>query len=402
MNSPLPAPAETGDDTRGRRVLHVCTDYGVTSETFVPDAIEAAEGTGWQGWVAALRVHDRRRFPCPPDDRLIVAPALSLRRRGWDKLLRRSPTERFASAVADGIAAARPAIIHAHFGWAGLYALPIAQRTGLPLVCTFHASDVTIFPQRMAHGEDASPTYAPLFARLDHAFVVSRYIADALRDIGWRGETEIIPAGVRLDRFPPREAAPPLDPPRLVYVGRLVPRKGLDVLLHAVAHMRSRGSDVVLDVIGEGPEFGAYRKLASTLDVATVTRFLGAQGSSEIRTALAAAHALVMPSRTMPSGEVEGSPVVLKEALAVGVPVVATTSGGIPEVVPPRYRRELVPEDDPIAIAERVEKLLAAPTSFAERARVGRDWVETQFDWQVLGRRTAEIYSRLASARSSA
>jgi glycosyltransferase involved in cell wall biosynthesis len=105
---------------------------------------------------------------------------------------------------------------------------------------------------------------------------------------------------------------------------------------------------------------------------------------------------MVMPSRAMPSGEVEGSPVVLKEALAVGVPTVATRTGGTEEVIPPPLRDELVPSDDPAALAQRIDAVIADRPNWPERVRVGQAWVAAEFDWSVLGRRTAQIYERLA------
>lgn len=380
------------------RVLHVTSDYGKTSETFVVDAVQAAEDAGWEAWVAALRLHDRVGFPFPPNDRLFHVPP-PLPRRILDRALRRNVFTRFADAVAPAAAQARPSVVHAHFGWAALWARPLAERLGLPLVCTFHASDVTVFPAPRQGATCVSPTYAEVFRRLDHAFVVSEHIASALRVLGWSGPAEILPAGVRLELFPLRTETPPLRPIQLLFVGRLVARKGLDVLLRALVELRRHEPDVRLDVIGDGPLRREYDELAVRMAPTGSVRFLGAQGRTGVRAALDRAHILVFPSRTMPSGEVEGSPVVVKEALAVGVPVVATGSGGTPEVIPPELRDELVPEDDPTALATRLAAVLQAPDSWEERARVGRHWVEEQFDWTILGRRTAATYTRLVSAR---
>ena len=263
--------------------------------------------------------------------------------------------------------------------------------------CTFHASDVTTFPERPPVPGGVSTTYAEVFDRLDHAFAVSEFVASALQEIGWRGRTDILPAGVPLDLFPQRPSAPRADPVRILYVGRVVTRKGLDVLLRALAELRPDDAAVTLDVIGDGPQLREYEALARRVVPDRTVRFLGAAGRPEVLAALRRAHVLVVPSRTMPSGEVEGSPVVVKEALAVGVPVVATRSGGLPEVVPPRYRDELVPEDDPVALAGRLSAVLEDPDAWPERAHVGRAWVEEQFDWAVLGQRTVAMYSRLAA-----
>jgi glycosyltransferase involved in cell wall biosynthesis len=379
-------------------VLHVATDYGEISETFVAEAILAAEEAGWEAWVAAVRVRNRDRFPHPPADRVITPPTLSLVRRVRDRLLARSPQQRFAESVIGRVRVAEPSVLHAHFGWAALYGLPIARFLDIPLVCTFHASDVTIFPARPSSESSISPTYAALFADLSIALAVSEFTAQALRGLGWRGPTEVVPAGVRLEKFPLRSRVPPPEPARLLFIGRLVPRKGLDVLLESVAELRRRRPTLTLDVIGDGDRRSDYQNLAQRLGLAGSVRFRGIRGSSEIASALQEAHVMVMPSRELPSGEAEGSPVVLKEALAVGVPVVATRTGGTEEVVPPDFRDELVPGDDAHALAERIDAVLDDAAAWPERARIGREWVAAQFDWQRLGRRTAAIYEHVVSA----
>jgi colanic acid/amylovoran biosynthesis glycosyltransferase len=366
------------------------------SETFVGDAIWAAEAAGWTAWLATLRIHNRALFPHPPDDRVLLAPPEpALPRRVVNRLRRRSTLGWFATVIAARLESDLPSLVHAHFGWAAPFALEFAEKLELAFACTFHASDVTVWPSPPATAGGTSASYEAVFRRLDHAFVVSEFIADKLRAIGWHGPTEILPAGVRLDLFPERPAPPRPDPLRLLYVGRLVPRKGADVLLQAFAGLRERLPDAVLDVVGEGDHRAEYEQLARDLLPSDAVEFHGAGDRRAVLAGLRRAHVLVVPSRTMPSGEVEGSPVIVKEALAVGVPIVATRSGGLPEVIPPVFRDELVPEDDPTALAEQLRRVLEDTGSWKERARVGRAWVEREFDWEVLGARTAATYSRL-------
>ena len=189
-------------------MLHVAVAYGVTSETFVVDAVNAADDAGWEAWLVALDIENRARFPNPPDERIIRVPGFSPARRARDRLVRRSGTDRFARSVLRMAEAAEPTLLHAHFGWAALYALPLARMLDVPLVCTFHASDVTVFPQRPSSPDRVSPTYRALFAHLAQALAVSAFIAREVRDLGWRGPTEVIPAGVSLERFPHRSEPP--------------------------------------------------------------------------------------------------------------------------------------------------------------------------------------------------
>ena len=100
----------------------------------------------------------------------------------------------------------------------------------------------------------------------------------------------------------------------------------------------------------------------------------------------------------MPTGQAEALSNVITRALAVSVAVVARRSGGIPEAVPPSFRAELVPEDDAVAVEERIAALLEERAGWDERARIGRAWVEKDFDWKKLAPRIASVYETLSSA----
>jgi glycosyltransferase involved in cell wall biosynthesis len=202
-----------------------------------------------------------------------------------------------------------------------------------------------------------------------------------------------VPAGVQLLDFPFRRPDCEREHARLLFVGRQVPVKGLDVLLRALALVRAETPSAQLDVIGDGPRRREHEALARTLGVSDGVRFLGSRSSADVADALRAADLLVVPSRTTPDGQREGSPVITKEALAVGVPIVATRSGGISETIPPAQRSELVPEEDPGALAAGILARLADRSDWEDRALSGRAWVEQEFDWRVLGRRLANVYA---------
>jgi glycosyltransferase involved in cell wall biosynthesis len=273
----------------------------------------------------------------------------------------------------------------------GLDALPIAQRLGIPLLVSFHGTDVTVdpaLPGRARH-------YRRLLQRLHRATAVSDFIEGKLRALGFAGDVDRVPAGVRLDRFPFRGPRTLNGEVRLLFVGRQVPRKGLDVLLRALPQL-SATREVWLDVIGDGPSRAANEGLARELGLARRVVFHGAQPHDAVRDALGRADLLVLPSRTPPDGEAEGSPVITKEALAIGLPIVATDNGGTVETLPPAYRHELVPEDDAGALAARIDDVVAQHGRWPERVGEGRRWVEEQFDWRVLARRLAGIYEELA------
>jgi glycosyltransferase involved in cell wall biosynthesis len=378
--------------------MHVVSWYGAMSETFLYQAITQLADRGWDTWLGTRSVENRAVFPFPPDDRIVLAapdrrrrPLRSLIRGQFDQVGVRWP----ASA-----AAVHPDVIHAHFGWSALDALTHPALPDAPLVATFHGSDATVYPfgrrryRPLAGLLRVGHAYRDLTARLSATIAVSRHVESALRRLGFEQQIDVVPAGVALEDFPYRGALLPEEGPRLLFVGRQFRVKGLDVLLRALPAIRARHPQTRLEVIGYGSEQAHNEDVARQLGLDGAVTFHGGLPSSEVRAALREAHILVLPSRTMPDGQAEGSPVVTKEAFATGLQVVGTRCGGIPETFPPELRDELVAEEDHAALARRVLDLLAHPEDWSERAELGRRWVEREFDWKVLAARTEGVYLR--------
>jgi colanic acid/amylovoran biosynthesis glycosyltransferase len=373
------------------RVAHVVRRYGVASQTFVADAVADLDRIGWSGWVLARSVENGSLYPLPREERILLGSRPPLGQRVAQRALMRSGAERRAAWWNEAIAAARPDLLHAHFGWAGVDALPAARSAGLPLVVTFHGTDLTVHP----HTARGRREYAAMLAGLDQAIVVSRFLAGRLRAIGYHGPLEVVPTGVRLDRPQVRREPRADGSTRLLFVGRQVRVKGLDVLLRALPRLCADEPRLVLEVIGDGPERARNDALARKLGVRRHVSFRGAQPREQVLAALERADLLVVPSRTTADGAAEGAGLVPKEAMAAGLPVLATRSGGLPETMPPDYRHELVPEGDHEALAARIAYVLQRPESWPLRAHAGRRWVESQFDHERVARRTAAIYAEL-------
>jgi colanic acid/amylovoran biosynthesis glycosyltransferase len=368
------------------RVLHIVRRAGEPSQSFVLDSIVALERRGWHTDVLSL---------LPP-----IGPgtALSLVNTGRHSVVRRvrrralGESER-VSAKYEAAAAAkatRPDVLHVHFGWTATQVDLHALR--VPALVSFHGSDVNAWPHRDAANLAA---YGKLFARVDHVTAVSDLLAGRLRDLGFTGNIEVIPAGVQLDRFVFRPPNGDTRDPRLLFVGRLVPCKGLDTLIAALPGILERSPRAELDVIGDGELRREAERLAGELGVRDHIRFHGSQSHVQVARAMHDADVLVAPSRRSSDGEEEGSPVAPKEALATGVPVVATAVGGMPDIVAPDYRDELVAPDDPQALGAQVLRVLEAGHRWGERARIGRAWVEEQFDAIKLTDRLEALYRAL-------
>ncbi len=375
----------------GGKVTHVAREYGRPSETFVADTVRNLDALGWEGRVVAGAVGRRDWFPHPPDDRLLIARRPRRVTRMAGRALRRPTVERSAAWYTPAIVATAPDVVHAHFGWAGPLAAPAARRLGVPLAVTFHATDVTVWPHEAAGNRRA---YARLFGHIGLAMAVSRFTEAALRAAGYEGPVAIEPAGISLADLPYRGPRASGDPVRILFIGRLVPRKGLDVLLQALARIDARHT-LRLTVVGDGPLREPSEALARSLGIGDRVEMRGALPHAEVRQALMESDLLAMPSRTTPDGEAEGSPTVVKEALAAGLAVVASDNGGTVEVLPPGQRDEIVPEDDPVALAARLEAVIDDRGAWPGRAEAGRRWVEKEFDAQRLAARLAERYAAL-------
>lgn len=218
----------------------------------------------------------------------------------------------------------------------------------------------------------------------DRIVCVSADNADLARREGFPPEKlATLLNGVDLDRFPCRGPAPGR---RALLVARLSPEKDIATLLRAAALLRDRGRPVALDIVGGGACLGELVALRDELRLAPVVSFLGPR--DDVRDALAKASLFVLPSTT------EGVSLTLLEAMASGLPAVATAVGGNVEVVVDRETGLLVPPSRPDALADAIDAVL----SDAERARLmglaGRRRVEERFD---LGR-TIAAYEALYAA----
>jgi colanic acid/amylovoran biosynthesis glycosyltransferase len=168
--------------------------------------------------------------------------------------------------------------------------------------------------------------------------------------------------------------------PTFVCVASLRPYKGHAVLLDACRLLRDRGVRARVLLVGDGE---LRRRLAARIareGLSGRVELLGARPHEEIPELLAAATAMVLPSVRARDGQMEGIPVALMEAMAAGVPVIATRLSGIPELVADGETGLLVPERDPAALAGAMERLAGDPVLGAQLAAAARDAVAARFD----------------------
>lgn len=294
----------------------------------------------------------------PGVDALTATP-LRLGRPGPFGTLDRALFRRGILPKSPDLSALRPRLVHAHFGRGGALALPIARILGIPLVVTFHGGDATkethyrqrLVPRLYARRLRSLQREAALFV------CVSEYVRDRLLARGFPPDKlEVVRQGV--DIGPASRPGEASNDARILFVGRFVDKKGVRHLIEAMRILAARGVTAGLELVGDGPLAAVLREAAA--DVAGIS-FTGWLPNTEVRRRMRSASALCVPSVTAADGDAEGLPTVIFEAMAEGIPVVATRHAGIAEAVAHGDTGLLVAEADPFALADAIQRLIAQP-----------------------------------------
>jgi len=295
-----------------------------------------------------------------------------------------------------------PKFIHAHFGPDGCEAMRLAADEKVPLITSFHGYDATVGDEefeKTLHGRRYLGRRAQLFQEGRLFIAVSEFVRRRIVAQGAPDDRTLVHyIGVDTKEFsPPRSAQ---REKCVLFVGRLVAKKGCAHLLRAMAIVQSALPDVGLVVIGDGPERQELE--AEARKTLVKFKFLGAQPHEEIKKWMHRAQVFSVPSVTAPTGDSEGFGIVFAEAQASGLPVVSYASGGIPEAVAHGETGFLVPEGDWRKLAEHILLLFQLRTVWNEFSIAGVRRVERLFD---LSRQTAlleDIYETLISPRRAA
>jgi len=254
-----------------------------------------------------------------------------LRQKGWNTILQTVPgaliwvrlTERLVDSYVKKYG--KPHILHAHNAlWGGYAASLIARRLGIPYLITEHSSAFLMgeLSARLAGYVTCA------YAGASHVIAVSRNLAQAVNaHMGGRQAT-VIPNVVDTEFFTPPSIVPAKIPFRFLSVGNLVDVKGFDVLIRAFA-TQSKGSTDELHIVGQGTQRPMLEALVDALGIRSRVYFAGQLSREEVREKMRTSHALVLPSLRETFG------VVLIEAMSIGLPVIATRSGGPDDIVTP-------------------------------------------------------------------
>jgi glycosyltransferase involved in cell wall biosynthesis len=366
------------------------------SETFIRDQAEAL--SRYQAhYVGGHRVDGLAL----PDGRVTVVSDGTARgraREGWFKLSGRAP------ALVRRLRDERPAVLHAHFGGCAAVALPLAEALGLPFVVTFHGLDATRTVADRRRQLALTPQLyvrraGRLRRRADRFVTITEHVRQTLVGQGFPADrVEVLPLGIDTAFFAPDAAVE--REPVVLFVGRLVEKKGAEYLVRAMARVGRAVPAARLVVIGDGPLRATLEAEAGrTLQGA---RFLGRRSPAEVRAWMNRARVFCVPSVTAASGDQEGFGVVFLEAQAMGTPVVSSRSGGIPEAVADGETGFLLPERDVEGLAARIAALLTDPALWDATSRRGRDRVRREFDTARQTRRLEALYDDVVRERAEA
>lgn len=290
-----------------------------------------------------------------------------------------------------------PSLLHAHFGPDGVTALPLARQLRLPLIVTFHGYDATIHDtvwRASARLRDRRfPARRTRLLREGALFIaVSNHIARQLTLRGCPPEKLVTHyIGVDTDVFSPvPQRAHGLE---VLFVGRLVEKKGVAYLLRAMREVQDAEPDTRLTLAGDGPLRAELEALACSLNLRCT--FLGRQSPEEVRGLMARADVFCLPSVTARNGDTEGLPTVLVEAQAMGLPAVTSDSAGNPEAVRHEQTGLVVPEKDERALARALLRLLREEQTWRRFSLAAREWTLDRFDARKQARVLEELYEEV-------
>ncbi|WP_268593505.1 colanic acid biosynthesis glycosyltransferase WcaL [Escherichia coli] len=289
----------------------------------------------------------------------------------------------------------RADVFIAHFGPAGVTAAKLRELGVIrgKIATIFHGIDISS-REVLKH---YTPEYQQLFRRGDLMLPISNLWAGRLQKMGCpREKIAVSRMGVDMTRFSPRPVKAPATPLEIISVARLTEKKGLHVAIEACRQLKEQGVAFRYRILGIGPWERRLRTLIEQYQLEDVVEMPGFKPSHEVKAMLDDADVFLLPSVTGADGDMEGIPVALMEAMAVGIPVVSTLHSGIPELVEADKSGWLVPENDARALAQRLAAFSQLDTDeLAPVVKRAREKVEHDFNQQVINRELASLLQAL-------
>jgi colanic acid/amylovoran biosynthesis glycosyltransferase len=304
----------------------------------------------------------------------------------------------FAPSFHKRVREAKPSLIHAHFSQDAIAILSLAEKMRCPLVVTLHGTFEAKAPMKLVRGV-RSLLYMLRRNRMwrySSVFIcVSEFVRQQALQFGYP-EDKLLRhyIGINTEFFSPSGRA--RDENLVLFTGRLAEKKGCEFAIRAMCLVQRQIPGARLVIVGDGELRHDLERLNTELDVKAT--FLGEQPSSVIRDWLQRSYVFCAPSVKAASGDVEGLPMVLAEALAAGIPVVSTYHAGIPEIIHHEETGLLAPEKDTAALAKNILSLMNNQAQWAQLSENGLALVRRDFNLTTQTEELEKIYSAVGIA----
>ena len=341
--------------------------------------------------IAQKREH-QERFPFEPVY-LVRKPATHFLRRFWFRQLLHQPWQisRFELETLTAILNKTGAqLLHIYFGHIAVHLLPLIESWPNPSLVSFHGADVLVDMNKPAYRRATEL----MFTAVRRILVRSESLGRAIIELGADPKTiEIMRTGIPLGEFAFRPRTLPENGEwQLVQACRLIEKKGLPATLRAFAAFARKYPRATLQIAGEGPMLTELQKLAQTMAIADRVSFRGLLAQDELREMFYRSHLFIHPSETGRDGNQEGVPNSMLEAMASGLPVFATTHGGIPEAIKHGVSGIMVAEGDDKALTRALLDAVKTPDLLARMAKAGADFVAQNFEQGAQVKHLENIY----------
>ncbi len=356
-----------------KTIAHLVNTFLRKSEWFIYEQITAIKN--FQVEVLAREYINREVFPYDKVNCLFEFPSL----KGYYSLLKYT-LFCDVSYFSEVINRKNIRFIHAHFGPNGVWGLKLKRKHKLPLIVTFYGHDITRLPKFVLY----PPAWFHYFIKFedlkkegDLFLAVSNFIAKKLIEKGFPKEkVRTLYLGIKIEKYEIIKTKEKI----ILTVARLVEKKGIEYLIRAMVKIKEKIPDAVLYICGDGPLKNYLLELTKELKLEKNIIFLGWQKREDIFKLMQKATVFVLPSITAKSGDAEGLPTVILEAMLHQLPVVGTLHSGIPEAVVDNETGFLVPEKDVDQLAEKITVLLQDLSLAEKMGYRGRQVLEEKFD----------------------
>ena len=373
---------ETGRCCMGKRVVaSYCSSFLKSEMLHIYRQVKSLRGV--DTFVVTKEVQNAERFPFENIE-IIPKRRTNLLVHGWLKFVERRPpiVYRGEYQTLDSLLERHGAdLMHIYFGHTGVHLLPFIEQWDKPCVVSFHGADVARKPEI----KDYPGKLRRLFNAVPLVFARSQSLVDRLVHLGCPPEKlRINRTGIPLNEFPFVDREPRADGKwRVVQACRLIPKKGVATSLRAFAIFKKDNPDAEFFIAGKGPLQQELEMLAGGLGILRDVHFVGFLSQQKLQQLYASSNLFLHPSEISPNQDQEGVPNSVLEAMATGLPVVATRHGGIPEAVDHGRTGLLVAEEDHVGLANAMQLITSSPILLKQMGERAHATVVERFEQNV-------------------